>query len=69
MSDKKRVFFVTASFGCDATITCETMDEVVDIIKGEYDDGNSSNVGESITITIGEMTQEELDARTEFDGC
>ncbi len=69
MSDKKRVFFVTAGFGCDKEISCETIEEVVAQIVGEYDDGSSCEVGDSITITIGEMTQKELDERTEFDGC
>ena len=69
MSDKKRVFFVSAAFGCDRIISCETIQELIDHIEGEYDDGTTCEIGDTITVTIGEMTQQQLDERTEFDGC
>lgn len=69
MSEKKRVFRVTAAFGCDKELSCETIEEVIAHIEAEYDDGSSCEIGDSITITIGEMTQKELDERIEFDGC
>jgi hypothetical protein len=69
MSEKKRVFFVTASFGCEKTISCETADEVKMHIEAEVDNSEYAEIGDTISITIGEMTQQELDDREEFDGC
>lgn len=72
MSDKKRVYNVTASFGCDCIISCETVQEVIAHLEAEMEAAEEcgmTDVGESITITIGEMTPEEIAALPEFDGC
>ena len=67
---KKRVYHVTAAYGCDREIACETISEAIAHIEAEMDgsDGDAS-IGDSLTITVGEMTQKELDDRQEFDGC
>lgn len=68
---KKRVYHVTAAFGCDRELCCETPEEVIAHLEAEMDGMplKDCEIGDSITITIGEMTQEQLDYLQEFDGC
>ena len=71
MSEKKRIVHVSAGFQCDRIIVCESLQDVMIHVDAELEntDVKDLDVGDSITITIAEATQEELDKLVEFDGC
>lgn len=68
LEEKVKVFHVTAAFGCNREIAVETIKEVLAHIENELSE-STPDIGDSLTITVGQMTRKQINELAEFDGC
>jgi len=71
VSEKVKIFTVSADFGCRSKIICRDKKDVLEHLDGLLSsvDLNDVDLDDTLIITVKEMSTKELENAPEFEGC